>query len=167
MNHAVCEILFDAISEWKERLFANTHRSAQIAVDEMKAACGMRTECPQEREGENTYLEPPEEVGAGADLEAVVVEVLAGGLDLGPFLGSPGLRVKLPYLPPHEVVQAEQVGVVRSLSNLKLPHLYFSCAPSKLSPLHTNTQNDQTQRSLTSLSKELHALPPSITHFSV
>lgn len=64
------------------------------------------------------YLEPPEEVGVGADVEAVVVEVLPGGVDLGPLLRSPSLGIELPCLPPREVVQAKQVRITLAFSQL-------------------------------------------------
>ncbi|KAI6689736.1 hypothetical protein NL676_026564 [Syzygium grande] len=68
------------------------------------------------------YVHAPEEVAAGLDLVAVVVEVPAGGLDLGALLGSAGLRVELPNLPPHVVVGAVQVGTVLSFRSLQPPH---------------------------------------------
>lgn len=69
------------------------------------------------------YLKPPEKVGAWLDLEPVVVEVLSSLLDLPSLLWCPGVGIELPYLPPHEVVQAEEVGILRPHADLELPHL--------------------------------------------
>lgn len=78
------------------------------------------------------YLHAPEEVPAGLDLVAMVIEVLASGLDLGTLLGGASLRFELPNLPPDVVVGAIQVGAVFSFRNLQPPHsdLLFSSLPS-------------------------------------
>lgn len=69
------------------------------------------------------YLEPPEKVAAGLNLEPILVEIETGGLHLRDLFRRARLRVELPYLPPHVVVRAVQVRVVSSsCSYLQLPH---------------------------------------------
>jgi len=78
------------------------------------------------------YLQAPEEVATGLDLVAVVMKVLASGLDLSMLLSGTGLRVELPNLPPDVGVGTVQVGDVLSFCYLQPPHggLPFSCLPS-------------------------------------
>lgn len=58
---------------------------------------------------------------------AVLVKYLTSLFNLSSLFRCTGIRVKLPYLPSHEVVRAKQERVVATLRNLQPPHSSSAC----------------------------------------